>query len=126
VAWQSPPNNWGEYPPKRIAQGAKAVHFVASSDTPNVVVTFGVGAAAGGTIAYPYSESFSPTVAEDFTLSPQSQSFTMAFGAFEKYDRVLSAFNWTVSGQKNDYTQLGIPAGGAVNVYVDDVVWDTQ
>ncbi len=124
VEWQAPPNNWGDYPGKRIAQGARAVHFVAASDTPGVVVTFGVG--QPGSTTYPYGETFSPTVAQQFTLSPQMQAFTLSFGAFQKYDRVISAFSWTISNQYNDYVRLGVAPGQAITLYIDDVVWDVR
>jgi hypothetical protein len=123
VAWQSPPNNWGEYPAKRIAQGAKSVHFAAATDTPGLVVTFGVGAASSGPSKYPYTETFSPTVAQAFTLTAKMQAFTLSFGAFQKYDRVLVAFNWTISDQNNDYTRLGVAPARGITLYVDDIVW---
>jgi hypothetical protein len=124
VAWQSPPNNWGDYPGKLIALGAKAVHFVASSDTPGLVVTFGVGSAA--TSDYPYTETFSPTLAEQFPLTAEMQPFTLTFGAFQSYSRVLSAFNWTISDQYNDYAKLGIAPGQSINLYVSGIVWDVH
>jgi hypothetical protein len=124
VAWQSPPNNWGSYPTKRVAQGAKGVRFVASSDTPGIVVSFGVG--SPGQSEYPFRETFSPTVAQEFTLTKEAQAFTLEFGVFQKYDRILSGFNWTISSQTNDYARLGVPPGGAVTLYVDDVVWSDQ
>jgi hypothetical protein len=124
VSWQSPPNNWGDYPGKRIAQGAKAVHFIASTDTPGVVVTFGVGQPASS--MYPYSDTFVPTLAEQFTLTGQMQAFTLTFGAFQKYDRVLAAFNWTISDQYNNYMRLGVPPGQGITLYINDIVWDVQ
>jgi hypothetical protein len=65
-------------------------------------------------------------VAEQYTLNGQMQAFTLSFGFFQKYDRVLSAFNWTISDQYNDYTRLNVPAGQGVTVYVTGIVWDVQ
>jgi hypothetical protein len=100
------------------------VHFVAASDTPGVVVTFGVG--QPGATAYPYAETFTPTLAQEFTLSQGMQAFTLTFGAFQKYDRVISAFSWTISNQYNDYARLGVAPGQAITLYIDDVVWDVR
>jgi hypothetical protein len=124
VAWQSPPNNWGNYPGKRVTQGAKSVHFAAASDPPGLVVTFGVG--SSGTTSFPYQETFNPTVAQSFTLTSEMQEFTLPFGAFQKYDRVLNAFNWTISNQHNNYARLGVAPGGRIALYVDGIVWENH
>ena len=93
VAWQSPPNDWGDLPGGFDLTGAKSLTFWARGNLGGERVKFGVG------VIKPDKKYFDTTrVEEEFSLTKQWQRFSLDLAA-EDLSRIKTGFLWVIEGQ---------------------------
>ncbi len=113
VYWQSPANNWGAKPGKRIAAGATKVSFYAAGAAGGEKIQF----CAGGVNTKGADPSL--THRDKFVSQPPAFTLTTAWTKYEipltgaTYDEVLGGFCWVASATTS----------GTTTFYIDDVQW---
>lgn len=116
VYFQAPPNNWGDLPGKRVAQGAKQLRLKAAGLTGTELATFTM-AGLTGTDAngdpYPNADTFKGT--KSFSLTTDFVEYVVPVPANATYDRVLGAFAWSL---------LAPADHSPVAIFLDDIRWE--
>jgi hypothetical protein len=125
VAWQSPPNNWGEQPGKIVGSGGERVRYRARASRP---ITLKVEAGGIGlkrpnsSEPFPHHDSFVIPV-HKCNLTPDKWS-SCSFKLIDNYNKpifgskdeleILGPFKWSVDN----------PTREPVTIYLDDIVWE--
>lgn len=110
VAWQSPSNNWGDMPPKRVEPGAQRVRLMLRGSRAEGSVGLTVGGNAP-VIPKPYADSFIRVAS-----CPLSTEWTACEVDLSdaSYDQVLNAFSWAYEARSEE----------PITIYFDDIVWE--
>lgn len=125
VAWQSPPNNWGEQPGKIVEAGGERVRYRAraSRAVKLKVEAGGIGLKRpNSSEPFPYHDTFvipvhSCNIGPDkWTECSYKLKDTYNKDIFRGKDEleVLGAFKWSVDN----------PSREPVTIYLDDIVWE--
>lgn len=121
VFYQFPANNWGEFPGRTIATGAKQVKFQARASR-EVAVMFQVGMCnpadetmcTDGFFAYPTGASEGGTI----SVGTEWKELTVSLAGKDYSGGVHGAFSWSVSNADllGDMSEL--------DLYVDAISWE--
>lgn len=110
VQWQSPANNWGDLPPKRLEPGVTQLRFKLRGSRAGGTVTAEVGGKPAA-MPLPFFDTFHRSQACPLTTEWTSCTVDLT-GA--EYDRVVNAFTWSYAATSME----------SVTLYFDDLIWE--
>ncbi len=108
VAWQDPPNNWGDLPGGFDLTGAKRLSFWARGETGREAVEFKIGLLG---VSKMFPDTARATSGK-IPLSSQWRQYTIELGG-KDLQRIISGFVWVVEG-----------GTAPVTFYLDDIEYE--
>ncbi len=112
VYWQSPSDNWGGKPGKKVAQGANRVTFYAAGAVGGEKLQIKIGGinVSGNDPTLTHRDTFA--IGQEITLTTTWTKYEVALSG-ASYDEVLGGFSWVA-------TSTGAP----VAFYLDNLRWE--